>query len=298
MTRIIFERRPGVYLPEISAYRTYLNKAFATVETIDTDDLKNKKLNDSDFIWRFMGFRFCAEKSKARVIHEYGSLSVGSFSKLKDKLKSHLNAAPFRRVFLNQFVEDGFSFSDNIPSRQRDMGISDAFFRAREEPLYDFVYAGSLYRSSEIIPFIEKFADKFPNSRILVVGHLEAYDRNRFSSIKNITMAGRVSYEDVPALLAQSRFGLNITPDRYPFNLQTATKILEYCAAGLPVVSNRYRWIENFCDSRNGRFYWLPDDLNAVVMADIEQFAFKVPDVSDLQWRNIIEKSKIFDFLE
>ena len=51
-----------------------------------------------------------------------------------------------------------------------------------------------------------------------------------------------------------TKCGLNFTPDIFPFNVQSSTKTIEYSAAGLGVISNRYIWAETFEKSRFSGF--------------------------------------------
>jgi hypothetical protein len=57
---------------------------------------------------------------------------------------------------------------------------------------------------------------------------------------------GPVSRDQLPEIYKNARFGLNYTPDIYPYNVQTSTKTLEYLASGLGVISNKYKWSEFF----------------------------------------------------
>jgi hypothetical protein len=70
---------------------------------------------------------------------------------------------------------------------------------------------------------------------------------------------------------------------------------LEYCAAGLGVVSNSYQWVREFATERDAVFLWL-DRLN--VREDFEQAAFRVPDVSDLEWDIVLDKAGLLPFVQ
>lgn len=87
---------------------------------------------------------------------------------------------------------------------------------------------------------------------------------------------------------------MNFIPDQYPFNIQTSTKTLEYCASGLGVISNRYYWIENFKFSRSANFFWLTNHFSK---NDVEDFNFQIPSVIDLAWNNVLTNSDFISFL-
>ena len=54
---------------------------------------------------------------------------------------------------------------------------------------------------------------------------------------------------DTAQIIKSSIIGFNFIPDIYPWNIQTSTKVIEYLSSNLTVVSNRYKWINNFSNS-------------------------------------------------
>ncbi len=296
MTSILFEGPAHTYLPEIPAYIRYLNQAHPDVKAYVSTDIKDYHSNDFDVVWRFMGTDFSGEGRY--VVHEYNSLSTGKAPRFKNLIKQTFNARPDRRVFLNKIVKNGFMFADKVPYAHRDMGIASQFFDLRHRPEYDFVYAGSIHRGPEVMEFMDYFAANMPDATILIVGSVNREILRRYSPYKNIYFAGRVHYEDVAAFIAKGRYGLNLVPDQYPYNLQTATKVLEYCALGMPIVSMRYRWSEHFAKSKDGQFFWLDKDFGNLTIEALRSFEFKTPALENRKWQTVIEQSNIFDFLK
>lgn len=297
MTTVLFERRPHVYLPEIAAYLSYLEAHYPHVRAYDSQNLGSAAPDKFDVVWRFMGTDVKGEGDF--IVHEYNSLSAGFAPKLKNTIKKMVNRKPNRRVFLSQKVCDDFGFKDEVPFGLRDMGVADAFFdRSPEPPQYDFVYAGSVDRGAEVINVLQYFASAGHDMTVLIVGSVSSNIRQRFAPYSNIVFAGRVPYEGVPQYMAQGKMGLNLLPDRYPFNIQTATKVLEYCALGLPIVSMRYPWIEQFMEERGGKAFYLEPDYSNLTLQNVKDFNFKTPNVIDLRWNNIIKQSGIFSFLD
>ncbi len=232
------------------------------------------------------------------IVHEYNSFSAGPFPKLRNQIKKRLNQRPDRRVFLNKIVLQGFGFNDGVPYGLRDMGIAAQFFDQPLTPEYDFVYAGSMHRGDEVMCMLDHFAGHMPDSTILLIGTVHEEEKKRYGAYPNIIFAGRVAYEEVPKYMAKGRYALNLVPDQYPFNVQTATKVLEYCAMGLPIVSMKYRWVEQFAKRRGAKIFWLSSDFSNLKRESVERFSFKTPDVHDRRWKTIIERSRIFDFLQ
>lgn len=296
MTKIAFERRPNVYLPELTAYKRYVEKNMPGFSAFDSADVDGYDPMDFDIVWRFMGLD--TKGTGRRVIHEYNSLSTGNFARFKNAVKQTLNARPYARVFLNETVRKGFFFPDSVPFRCRDMGIDLSFFQKREAaPEYDFIYAGSLNRGDSILSVLEHFKTTLKTASLLVVGNVSGEIHERYGAAKNIVFTGRVPHAEVSALMAKARYGLNLMPDRYPFNLQTATKVLEYCAAGLPVVSTDYRWIREFERNRKAKFFLLDGNLENLTLENLKNFPFQIPNVDDCEWGRVIEQSRVFDLL-
>lgn len=296
MKTILFEGPAHTYLPEIPAYIRFLSQNYPDVRAYNSTEIKDYHPLDFDVVWRFMGLDVRARGH--HVVHEYNSLSAGKIPYIKNFSKYMLNGIPERRVFLNKIVRTGFPFRDDIPFGFRDMGIASKFFEVTPRPEYDFVYAGSIHRGLEVIKMLEYFAGTLKDATLLIVGSVNPDVVRHYAGAANITFAGRVHYTEVPEIMAKGRYGLNLVPDRYPYNVQTATKVLEYLALGLPVVSMRYRWIENFMQQKDGRIFWLTPDFSNLTLKNVESFSFKIPDVQNRRWRDVIRDSGIFDFLK
>lgn len=296
MTRILFERRPHIYLPEIAAYMDYLKAHHPDVKGFDSALLDDVDVNEYDIVWRFMGTDLSGEG--AYIVHEYNSLSAPPFAKLKNQVKKCVNRRPDRRVFLNETVRDEFNFRGDIPHNIRDMGVAEGFFAQDPAPEFDFVYTGSLYRGGEVERLMEHFiSEKGRKMTLLVVGAARQETIQCYGRHGNVQFTGAVRYEEVPKHMARGRYGLNILPLKYPFTHQTATKVLEYCALGLPVVSVEYEWMQRFMAERGGQAFFLAPDFGNLSLENIGKFDFKVPDVSDLRWDSVIGQSGIFDML-
>jgi hypothetical protein len=91
--------------------------------------------------------------------------------------------------------------------------------------------------------------------------------------------------------LLRARFGLNLVSNAAPYHQQTSTKLLEYCAVGLPVVSNDYAWVRHFATQFQGNFHLLNDDAETWVFSfgeALDAFPYRVPDVQALAWPTLL----------
>ena len=299
-TTIIFERKSGVYLPEIVAYCDFLKHANQGVTGLDSAMLGTEGgLEKYDVHWRFMGLDHAGFRSapNAQIVHEYGSLSVPPWAHTKNRLKRMMNVRPDQRVFLNEGVAAEMGFNDDVPTHFRDMGIDERFFTfsASTNPEYDFVYCGSLYRGTAVLDFLEAFSQRHDLGKLLVIGECTSEDRQRLTDRGNIFFTGRLPYAEVPATVCKARYALNLMPDAYPYNMQTSTKLLEYCALNMPIITTDYIWVSNFEKQRQGRFFRLPAQLDALSRKNLDSFAFVTPSVNDLLWSEVIRKSGIFN---
>ena len=272
------------YTPEAYAYEKYLKNLGHQVE-LDYDLDPNNDINIF-----FMGTRPFWEKKEGRAIeiHEYQSLSTPPYAKLKDFAKKFVNKKPSGRIFLNNFVHQNLNFNDDSPYIYRDMGVDEALFqKPNQNPEYDILYCGSI---SGRIGLIDTLLNLAKNYKVIVVGKTTD-DEALLLRVKNITLLGQVSRDQLPGIYRNSRFGLNYTPDIYPFNIQTSTKTLEYLASGLDVISNRYKWAEVFFRNIKYQPIWL-DNLDL----SFEREFF--PEILHFKWSNILNEVNFNNFIE
>lgn len=275
------------YTPEAFAYSKFLSELGYQVQL----DYKLDPNNDVNIY--FMGTRPFWKKKEGRAIeiHEYQSLSTPPYAHFKNFAKKIVNKRPNGRIFLNEFVHRDLSFSDNIPYIYRDMGVDEALFQSPSaNPLYDIVYCGSIAGRNGLIEILRRFAG---NYKVVVVGNVSELERSLLKH-ENITILGRIERKDLPEIYRNSRFGLNFTPNIYPFNIQTSTKTLEYLASGLGVISNKYFWSEYFFKSINSKPIWL-EEIDQIILS---QNSYELTEMEVFTWDNILRNSDLHLFLK
>lgn len=272
------------YTPEAYAYEKFLKKNGHQVQ------LEYELDPNNDVNIYFMGNRPFWKKKEGRAIeiHEYQSLSTPPYAHFKNFTKKIVNKRPNGRIFLNEFVHRDLSFGDNIPYIYRDMGVDEALFqRPSENPLYDIVYCGSIAGRNGLIEVLRRLAE---NYKVVVIGHVSDLELPLLKH-ENITILGRVERKDLPEIYRNCRFGLNFTPDIYPFNIQTSTKTLEYLASGLGVISNRYYWSENLFRKLKYTPLWIDNNFL------IDNYSHINLDLSHLSWNNILLNCNFENFI-
>lgn len=281
------------YTPEAYAYADYLKKKGITVQ-LESEEFLD--LNNDINIY-FMGIRPFWEKQqgKALEIHEYQSLSTGSFPLFKDYIKKSVNKKPVGRIFLNKIVNDKIGFSDSVPYIYRDMGVDASLFQNPEaNPEFDIVYCGSMNGRVGLVQEIERLAKI--GFKLLIISDVSIDVLRLFKKYSNVFFTGRVEREKIPGLYAKCKAGLNYTPDIYPFNIQTSTKTLEYLASGLIVISNNYFWMRDF--SVNNKISYI--DLNEIncfdVLYDFQYDYFN--GINFFEWGGLLERAGFLSFVE
>lgn len=298
MKSIIFKDLHNAYLPEVYAYVDYLKQNEPSWNPYLASEIGTFSAEAFDVIWEFMGLDL--HKKNSFVVHEYNSSSTGYFYQPKNIIKSIFNTTPNRRVFLNQEVQSKFIFKNDIPFNFRPMGIHKKFLNSKENTLksYDFVYVGSVEgRERPISKVLYHITQNLPRSKLLFIGGVSNSIHQTFKDAQNITFSGKVPYLEVCDLLKRAKYGLNLIPDVYPQNSQDSTKLLEYCALGLKIISSNYSWVRNFEKTRKAKFFFLNENLENFKTEQIASFDFKTPSVEDLEWQKVIKRSNVFDFL-
>lgn len=230
------------YMPELSAYEAYL--AEMGHRSVRHSDPATVPL-DADIVWWICG-RVSAQHShrlrRSLQVHEYASASVGRWPLLKDRIKRWRHPVPDHRVFLNAWVRTRMGFEDSVPSSLRDMGVPPAFLQAApSRPVdHDLVYLGEMSRLRYFLPALQAISQA--GLKLLLIGQPPADLEGFIRLMPGVTCTGRIAQSQVPEELLRARAGLNLMPDRLPLTMQTATKVLEYLAVGLPVLSNDYPW--------------------------------------------------------
>lgn len=276
---IAIEITNNAFLPEAYAYHDYLvGKGFKS----DLIEKGDPKILNYDAVVLFHGFHPFWKKYPKFVIGEYHSLSVGRFSRIKDFVKRLINVRANFYIFLNDEVRRKMFFTKGIPHVLRGMGFDKTHFEKYKglPKIYDVIYAGS-----NRVGLVEKI-EYLANLGLIVAVVGFEYPKGN----KNVVSVGRVSPEEARRIISQSRFGLNFTPDVFPFNIQDSTKVIEYCGAGIGVITNRYKWVNEFELSRGARFLTL-DDIKS--KSDVMHFNHPVPNVNDLSWDRL--SSTVFE---
>ncbi|NDH68344.1 MAG: glycosyltransferase, partial [Gammaproteobacteria bacterium] len=149
-------------------------------------------------------------------------------------------------------------------------------------------YLGEMSRLLTFIPVLR--AIDAAGRSLLLVGEVPAELQMELPT--NVNCTGRVDHAQVPGHLRRARFGLNLVPNAIPFKQQTSTKVLEYCATGLRVVSNAYPWVRYFMAQHKGNFYLLNDDAPSLATSfgeALEAYPYEVPDMRALAWSQVLD---------
>lgn len=285
------------FLPEAEAYADFFcSKGVKVLITVPERAGKNPM----DIEWHFMGTHYRRNNSKAVVIHEYTSASTPPFAKLKNLVKKAWNCQPDYRLFLNEYVRNRFSFSDKKPFGIRDMGIPDYFRKTTksEKKEFDFIYAGDISPRRKPSRLFNCFTNgRLSGHSLLILSRDYNHLLKEYATFPNIRFEGPVNHSQVPIYLDKARFAINFIPSIEPFNHQTSTKLLEYAAMNIPIITTDYNWINAFQKKYGGNYFFLDNNLDNFTWENVCNHVYSFPDLTDWNWENQIARSGILGFL-
>jgi hypothetical protein len=252
--------------------------------------------------WFFMGVDHTARRPGIVKIHEYSSSSLPPLRRLKDRIKRHYNVRPDFRLFLNEYVQQQFKFRDGVPAGFRDMGITGGLLQGAQQAPgkeYDFIYCGSVTRDIRFHTILDQFlpSASMAAHNILVLSMNYQQLARQYQGHSNILFKGPVKQEEVGQYLQKARFAINYKPDIEPHNHQTVTKLLEYAACRIPILTSDLAWVRSFEQQYGGRFFYFAPDFSNFTMQVLEQFPFQFPDMSSWTWEQQLRQSGVLEFL-
>ncbi|WP_419569523.1 glycosyltransferase [Rheinheimera sp.] len=291
MKSLCFVHPGKSYLPEISAYRKYFEGTYQIDVKTNTSGIEHY-----DIVWFFMGFYQYKAPQGQFVVHEFASLSMAPVASLKDWIKRQFLPKPALRVFQNKLQYREIGFDDGVPVVFRNMGVPDALSKiTRLEPEYDLIYVGSMHESRRIGPMLSKLLSLNKELKVVLLGVASEKLIEMFKAYPSIKFVGAVPYEQVPGWLAKARYALNSIPMTAGYEIQASTKMLEYAAAGLPVISMINQWTRDLqskyrieCADIDKIDQWPPQ-------FDVSSHLPKVND--DFLWQNVIQNAGFEHYL-
>lgn len=296
---IAFVHPHRAFLPELTAYRRYFGEKGWKTSVWKTGTKEFPP--DVKAVWHFMGthYRRSEAEKKVPVIHEYASLSVPPFRKLKDKIKALAQTRPDFRLFSSEYIRQELGFSDGVPDGIRDMGVYPPTLPQvpDERKEYDFIYVGSMHPHRKPENILHTLShSSLSRKKILLLGDSTEEFRNAYRDRANIVFHKPVPVSEVPYFLAKSRYAINYIPNVAPFCYQTPTKLLEYCTMQVPVITNTTPWLTDFRKNHGGNF-WVTEEMGIPTDEALRGFPFRFPDMRPFYWETRIKNSGVEEFL-
>ncbi len=290
------------YLPELTAYQAHIEHLGHAVKM---HTQAHTVPDDAQAVWWICGRVPAAQARRlqsAVQVHEYASASVAPLAWLKDRIKQWQHPVPDFRVFQSDWVRQRMGFAgDAVPYALRDMGVPDAFLTAQSllPPEFDLVYLGEMRRLLNFVPLLHTLGQA--GLSLLLVGDVPVALQERLAALGHIQSTGRVPQDQVPAQLLRARAGLNLMPDMLPLSEQTSTKLLEYLALGLPVISNPYAWAQRTAQAHAGRVQLLGLQASAAQwQAAVQGLPMRQTDrqhLQSLRWSHQLQALPVWDAL-
>ena len=235
----VLHERKAPY-PTITSYKEFFAKWWP-VSDGPIDQIPTDVQADRLVLWQMMGTNFFRRPARL-VIHDYRSLSVGTLSGIKDRLKRLLNCKPDIRLFQTDFVRRGLGFRDTVPEIQFTLGVPSFAFDMswdRSKTSCDFGYVGVVTVDREFDTVLQSFLDAYEGKKsFLLVGPADDAILQRFRSHDCFDFVGKLPHREALRRVLESRCGVSFIPDKHPYNRQIPTKLLEYAALGMPILAN------------------------------------------------------------
>jgi hypothetical protein len=293
------------YLPELAAYQTFLQQMGHAGRVHRT---LSEVPSQAEVLWWMCGrvpLEAQRQFAQAFQVHEYASASVPPWALLKDRIKRARQPRPQYRIFQNCWVQQRMGFHDAVPSELRDMGLAESFLslppQEKTAPSFDAVYLGDMQRLRHFLPLLSAMDEA--GQRLLLIGELPARLRQTSKALGRATVTGKRPHSEIPMLLRQARYGLNLVPDMLPYSQQTSTKLLEYCAVGLPVLTTDYAWVRQFEQAHHAKFAYLPSKTRAsqdylhFFQNGLDTRQCQVPEIQSLAWPKLLATLEIWKTL-
>jgi len=295
--KIVFVHPHKAFLPDIAAYTEFFERHSIECETATLGDFSTK---DRDVEWFFMGLDRWPRTQGICRIHEYVSASLPPWSFQKDLLKRYLNTRPDFRIYQNPFVKDRMGFSDPLPFGFRLPCLSPLWSTpvSASEKKFDFVYIGDLSPYRGIHRLLDHFCGPMREHSLLVLSKEYGKLQSKYAHAGNIFFEGPYPQEEVRKRLLQCRFAVNYIPDTLPFSKQVSTKLLEYAACRIPIISTDYSWMREFEQTQGGKYFYVSNDLRNFSWKAVNEFTYAFPDLQEYQSEVQIRRSGIMEFLK
>lgn len=290
MIKLLLLKTERAMLPEIEVYKSFLEKKNILVDIKSISEI-NEKIENYNIIWNFMGTDLKKYSKNQYIIHDYRSASSRCFPKLRDKIKKIINIKPNIRIFLNKDLEKYYNFKDNIKTLNIDMGINDLFFKVDKKinKKYKFVYLGEINKRRESDKLLKWFIEsEFKKENFLLIGPYDLEIYNKYNKYNNLIFLGKIKYKEVPEYLSLCEYAFNIIPNKFPFNFQTSTKLLEYLALNLKVISNKTDFVQKFLQENKNIDFITVNSYEIISKELLENFNFKFIDMKKYSWEYIL----------
>lgn len=276
--------------PEVAAYRAFFGSILETEEISPSVLAAKDDLSDT-ICWHIMG-HYPQRPEAALVVHDYRSLSLRPFAAIKDLIKKFSNARPDIRIFQNEAIQRALGFKDSVPFALLPMGVPPEillFRQEKPEPSHDFCYIGVISAERKTDRLLDSFLRRYGEGKSFVLyGNPEPAIAARYKNRPNIVFAGRKPQKELFPALLRARAAVNYFPLHRPHCFQTPTKLLEYAALGLRILSNEHPQSRRAADTYNIKSLWgpaqdlfrdAPDRLDWATNEGLDPAPFLWPDV-------------------
>ena len=297
----IFILHPGkAAYPEIAAYKDFFGDRTRVIDgtLVEYNSISNK----SDYlVWCIMGFY--PKSIQARfLIHDYRSLSVGKFPKIKDAIKRISMQKPNLRIFQNEIIERVMNFKDDAPSIYLPMGVPSWIYKISEDeslPKGTFCYIGEITKERGMDLVIDAFIkSRREDDTFVLVGNSEEEIYTKFKDSPGVKFTGKITQRQALAIVKNSDYTICRIPKKYPYDHQMPTKFIEYAALGKTIICNDSP--SNMMAINTLKYPALIADdaiFSKNLFSKLDSWKDQFSAFTGLDWQAVIEKSGINSYI-
>ena len=178
-----------------------------------------------------------------------------------------------QEIIVTPHFIDKSHYGNNAP----DSSISSLLRKEKNQGAYIITYTGWVSENRGLqlmLDVIKRLSEHNDCYRLCIVGCQDDYktriERFAFENgiTKNVLVYGRINYEYMPAILQESDICLSFLDINPVYSVSPPQKVVEYFAAGKPVIANHIKTHELLID--DGRMGYLLDDADSIAQKIID----------------------------
>lgn len=202
-----------------------------------------------------------------------------------------------RKRLESKVARKQFAVAMNLPDEHFIHSVSESKVERRNRESFRLLHTGTVserYGLATVVQALPALREKIPNIALRIVGEGDQLADLRLLAAQLgvdhcVEFTGRVPFSAIPEMIADSDIGISALLKDCHTDLCFVTKVAEYIATGLPVISSRTEAMESYYDDETVRFF---DAGNFQAFQEAVVELYNDPDKRDSMSRRGVEISR------